>query len=436
VSSTSGIFTGSSSYATDLQNVISRAVAIASLPINQLNADKTALSKQSDELNTIDGKVAALQDAVASISQALQSSFNSSVSDPSVLTPAIGSGAAEGSYSILVSDPGAYSTMMTKSWTASEETAHSYTLVVGGQNFAVNPTDDSAASVANAINKSYGDKVHATVVNVGPSDAPDYRISLQSVALTPELLDLQDNGASLEDRQTAGRMAQYEVNGSGTTVSSSSRTATIADGVRFTILKSSTTPVDLTITRSTSALGDALTSFVSSYNAVVSELDTQRGDAKGVLQGNAVVAQISSAVGSLVTYSGSGAFSGLRDLGLELQKDGTLKQNQFELIASDLQNSAGVTSFFDAFTTAAGGILGSLEDPTNGLIPTTSANMQAQLASLSSSIYAKQAQVDDLQTRLQDQMAAADALLATMEQQYNYMSSMFSAMQTAANQYK
>ena len=43
----SGFFTGSSQFSTDFQNVISRATAIASLPITQLNTDKTNLSSQA-----------------------------------------------------------------------------------------------------------------------------------------------------------------------------------------------------------------------------------------------------------------------------------------------------------------------------------------------------------------------------------------------------
>jgi hypothetical protein len=38
--------------------------------------------------------------------------------------------------------------------------------------------------------------------------------------------------------------------------------------------------------------------------------------------------------------------------------------------------------------------------------------------------------------RMTEQISAADALIATMEQQYNYLSGMFQAMQTADAQYK
>ena len=65
--SSSSIFTGSSQFSQDFQNVISRATAIASLPITQLNTDKTNLSSQADALTGIDGKFKALQTAIQGI---------------------------------------------------------------------------------------------------------------------------------------------------------------------------------------------------------------------------------------------------------------------------------------------------------------------------------------------------------------------------------
>jgi len=429
------IFTGSSSYSKDLQNVVARAVSIASLPLNQLNDDKTTLSKQTDEMTTIGQKVAAVRDAIDGIGQALDSSFDTNISDPTVLSATTGPGAIEGNYSVLVGDAGAYSTMMTQAWSNPGGAPKTYKLWVGTTSYDITGADNSAASVASAINKSYGDKVHATVVNVGPADTPDYRISLQSVALTGDTLDLTD-GVSLAARQAAGRPAQYEVNHSGRTVASSTRTVSIADGVTLTLLKSSATAADVTVTRSTSALNDALGKLVDSYNAIGKELDAQRGAGTGPLQGNPVVSALTSAMTSLATYSSTGAFSGLRDMGIELQKDGTLTHNQFQLIGADLTNSAGVTSFFESFVSAAGTVLDSLDNPTTGLVPQTQSDLQAQTDEVTHTIADKQAQIDDLQQRLIEQMSAADALLASMEQQYSYMSSMFSAMQTAAQQYK
>jgi len=68
---TTGVFTGSSNFSADFQNVITRATAIASLPINLLNSDKSNLTSQADALTGIDGKFKTLQNAVQGIADSL-----------------------------------------------------------------------------------------------------------------------------------------------------------------------------------------------------------------------------------------------------------------------------------------------------------------------------------------------------------------------------
>lgn len=104
---TSTAFLGNSQFSTDFQNVITRATAIASLPITQMTSDKTELSSEADALTGIDTKFKALQTAVQGISDSLGgSSFQSDVSDPSKVSVSLSTGAAEGNYAIDVVDPG------------------------------------------------------------------------------------------------------------------------------------------------------------------------------------------------------------------------------------------------------------------------------------------------------------------------------------------
>ena len=100
-------------------------------------------------------------------------------------------GAREGVYSINVKDIGAYETSnSTKNWNVPEASANTpttFTLVVGNRNYSITGADNSAQSVVDAINSTYGSLVQATTVNVAPGDT---RISLKSVALGPTNLDI------------------------------------------------------------------------------------------------------------------------------------------------------------------------------------------------------------------------------------------------------
>ena len=59
MSTTSTAPPSSSKYSSDLQQVLSRAVAIASLPLNQLNSQLTTLQNRSTALNSLNGKFTA-----------------------------------------------------------------------------------------------------------------------------------------------------------------------------------------------------------------------------------------------------------------------------------------------------------------------------------------------------------------------------------------
>jgi flagellar hook-associated protein 2 len=439
----SAIFTGSSAYSTDFQNVIDRAVAIASLPMNQLNNDKATLTNQVTELQTVDSRFAAIQTAIQNISAALDgSSFEATSSNDTVAAVSVSTGAMEGNYSIQVNDIGAYPTSLTTSaWNAAPGSPHTYQLCIGANQYDFTPSDNSAAGVAAALNAQFGGQVRATVVNVGSTSIPDYRISLQGTDLADTPLDIQDGGVSLQTAQTEGRRAQYIVNGSGNVVSSDSRNVSIAAGLTIGLVSSSGTPVDITVTRSSSALSDALSSFATAFNSAVDEVTAQRGQNAGPLQGQSLVNQLSQVLSGMATYSSSGTgISGLADLGLTLGLDGKLTFSSLAMMASDLTNSTAVTTFLGTtdgggFLKAATDALNGLEDPTSGAIKTTESAFNSQIAGLTSQIADKQSQVDALQTQLTSQMAAADALIASMEQQYSYITSMFQAMQTADQQY-
>jgi flagellar capping protein FliD len=111
-------FAGVSSYSQQLQEVIGRAVSIASLPIELLTSQQTTLNSQATELTTLDSDFTAVQTAIQNISDALGGSgMTTNVSDPSVASVTLGAMGNQGAYSIDVSSIGAYATSLTSgSW--------------------------------------------------------------------------------------------------------------------------------------------------------------------------------------------------------------------------------------------------------------------------------------------------------------------------------
>ena len=445
-SNPTGIFTGTSAYSQDFQNVINRAVAIASLPITLLTNQQTTLTNQSNELSTIDTKFTELQTAIQGIADAMSgSSYQTTISDPTSVSASVSDGVQEGVYSINVENVGSYATSLTtNTWDSTAGPSgnpSTYSLMVGGQSYSFTPSDNSAATVASTINSQYGNMVNATAVNVGSASSPNYKISLQSTSLGATTLDIQNSsGTGLQTPGQGGEEAQYEVDNSGVTVQSTSRTATIATGLSIDMLANSDGPVDVTVTRSTAALNSALSTFADAYNAAATELGNQHGQSAGSLQGQSILNSLSQALASISTYSSSDSIGYLKNLGLDLGKDGQLTYTAMTLLGADFSDSAGVATFLGSatgggFLKAATDTLNNLEDPSTGLIKTSETDLQSQISNLGTTITDKQNKVSDLQLQLQNQMARADASIASMEQQYSYLNSMFAAMQTADQMY-
>jgi flagellar hook-associated protein 2 len=281
---------------------------------------------------------------------------------------------------------------------------------------------------------------------VGTPGQAGYGISLSSKAQgSPPPLDLQKTTAisyqNVGAPQNSGKLASYSIDG-GPTVTSNSRSATVSNGVTLNLEGTGTT--DVTVTRSTAALGTALSSFADAYNAVVDELAKQRGQSAGPLQGQSILTILSQALSNISTYNNPGGqINGLASLGLTFDQsnNGHLDYNALTLMGADLSNSASVTSFLGSasgggFLKAATDALNGLEDPTAGLLKTSESDLTTQITNIGNQITTKQNQVAQLQTTLTNQMAAADALIASMEQQYSYLTSMFQAQQVADQMYK
>jgi flagellar capping protein FliD len=446
-SSATGLFTGTSAYSADLQDVITRAVEIASLPMEELQNQQTFLQGQSSALTTLNTDFTNLQTAVQGIATAMSgSSYQADVSDPSVASATLGDGATQGVYAIDVEDIGAYaSSMTTKTWDSTETVSgapDTYNLIIGDNSYKITGTDDSAASVASAIDAQYGNLVDATVVNVGSDSDPDQRISLQSTTLGPMTLDIQNSaGQGLQTGQTVGRPALYEVDDSGNIVTSDSRTVTVSNGVSLSLLSSDPgTDAYVTVSQSPSALDSAMSAFTTAYNQAVKDVDAQRGSNAGALQASPILNELQEALAAISTYSTSGAVSGLNDLGLQLNDDGSITYTEGTLLSADIDNSSAVTSFLGSatgggFLEAATNALNNLLDPSAGLLTGAQTDTQTQITNLGGQIANDQTQISNLQTNLANQMAAADTSISMMQQQYSEISGMFAAMQVEDQMY-
>ena len=430
-----GTTTGASSFATDLQNAVTRAVAIASLPIQHLAAQKQILDGQASEIGVLTGLFTNLQSVVKSFPSGTGSSgLAASVSDPSVLQANITGTPLQGTYSIQVLNAGSESTAVnTSGSTVTDPTSQSIsasatlTLTVGSNTYHITPAAQNLNALVAAINSS-GAPVQATVVNLGTPSSPDYRLALQATKLGNLALQLNDGSNLLT--ATTGTSASYTVNGQPPGgISSDSDTVTIAPGLNVNIEK--TGPSTVTVSANTSGLSNALNSFVNAYNSAFAELVKQHGQNAGPLAGDSTVINLETALRQLVNYTGgSGSITSLTQLGIEFTKDGTLTFDSTALSGLTSQQITDAFSFLGdpstgGYLQAATSTLSGLLDPNTGSLPAETKNLQNQSQLDAQAISDAQDRVNQLATRLTQQMAEADALIAKLQQQTQFIVGLF-----------
>ena len=433
--------TGTSSFSSDLSQVVSRAVAIASLPLGQLNRQLTKLQSEASAASSLNDTFSSLQKALGNLDAGVISS-TATVSDTNVVSVQTDAATLPGTYSINVLDSGSHTSAMSSSGQPVSDPANqslsstsSFTLMVGSNTFTLTPATQTLNSLAEAINAS-GAGLSATILNLGSPSAPDYRLSLQTESLGSSTVQLNDGHQDLLQTLVTGTPARYQVNGQPSTpiVSNSSR-VTVAPGLTADLLQQGTTNV--VVARTSSALTDALTSFVAAYNAAATGLAAQHGVTAGALSGNAVLSTLGQGLRNVSTYSsGSGAVTQLSSLGITLDKHGVLSLDQSVLANVLGEHPNEVAAFLGSsktggFLKVATDVLTGMEDPINGILPGLGASLKDTITSQNQAIVAEQSRIDQIQATLTARIAKADALIASLEQKSTFFTSLFDSMNNA-----
>jgi flagellar hook-associated protein 2 len=360
-----------------------------------------------------------------------------------VASAAVGAGALAGTYSVTVTNLGAQTNTISNAslptvadpTSGNISTSSAFTLTVNGTNYSLTPAASNLNSLVAAINSS-GANVQATIVNVGGSTAPNYELSIQGKQYAPTTIQLNDGSQDLLTTLSGGAYVQYQVNGQpATPATSTSRTLDISTGLTVTALATGSTSV--TVAQNASGVENAISSFVTSYNATVDELNKNRGQNGGALAGQSVLSGLNSTLLSLANYnsSSSGSITNLTDIGLSFDQTGHLQfdASTFSAAASsaidNVMSFVGSVSGNSGFLGAANTALNSVTDPVSGTIVQETNALGTSIKSITAKISSDQTYVNNLQTSITAQMAKADASISALQQQVSEITAMFAAQQ-------
>jgi flagellar hook-associated protein 2 len=435
-------FNGTSTYAAQLQETINRAVTIASLPLKQLQSSQTTITGQQSELQNITSTFSTFQNALDALNSSTGSAaFAANLSDPSVASATISTGVMAGSYSLNVLNIGSQTntisadglTTVSDPATSNIDSATSYTLTVNGQSYTIANPSQSLSGLAQAINSS-GANLQASIINVGSSASPDYRLSVQSLNYSPDTIQLNDGSQDLLNTLSTGSYVSYQVNGQPSTpITSDTRGAILSPGLNVQLLKAGTTQV--TVAQSPTNLGNALSAVASAYNAITAELVRNRGQNGGALTGDSIIYQLQGQLQALANFSGSsGSINSLADLGLTFGQNGALSFDQstfnsaFAAAPNDVLGFIG-SATSGGFLQTATDALSSITDPTNGILPAASSTLTTRLSTIATQITDQQSKVSQLQSTLTKQMSAVDSTIASLQNQLTEITNLFAQQQ-------
>ena len=434
----------------DVNGIVTQLMSLERQPLNVLNTKVSQYNSQLSAYGQLKSDLSAFQTAAYALSTSTGFSvFKATAADTTILNATASSTASVGAYNITVGTMAASQQLVSNATTLpltdSNTTAvgtGTLTLASGTSSFAVtidgtNNTLDGIASAINSSTSNFG--VTASVM----FDGTNYRLMLSANktgvanAMTVSVVDSDGNntdtlglsrlsytagGFNLTQSQAAVDAA-LTVNNVAVT-SASNMVTSVINGVTLNLTKLGTTNV--TVASDTAAITDKVNSFISAYNKLNTDIKSlhQKG---GTLEGENSVLTIQSRLASVfnspATITG-GAYNYLAQVGVSLQKDGSLALNGTDFSSALSSNFNSVVALFSdttqgfaqRFNTEASNLL-----QTDGVIAATTDGISASISRLSTQQDQMQTRLTLTEQRLRSQFASLDALLGSMRQTNSYL---------------
>jgi flagellar hook-associated protein 2 len=456
----------------DVATIVGSLMAIERRPLVQLQSDASGLGSQLSTFGQMQSLTSTMRDKAAAIASVTMwnktaaSSSNTSVIGASVVP---NGGAVAGAYSIAVSQLATSQSLTSRtytaatnsvgegsltielgSWTGTPPTA--FTAKTGATPIAVTvEATDTLETLRDKINGADGG-VSATII----TDVSGARLSIRSKATGEEnafrisATETADDGvastglSALAYDPSAGvsNMTRNEVATNalatinGISITSASNTLNeVVDGLTLTLSSVTTTPVQVNVTPDTASVKTAINDFVTAFNALATFIQTQTKydeatKVGGPLQGDSAVLGFQTQLRGVLNEasSASSTWSTLSDIGITMQKDGTLRTDSTKLDAA-LTNLPELRKLLatDGSSTASSGFMDRFRDlgdavlATDGTFDSRTDSLNARIESNKDRQEQMQNRLTLTEARLNAQYQALDATMGRLSGQSSYV---------------
>ncbi len=456
----------------DVNSIVTQLMALERKPIDLLGVTKTKLDAQLSSFGKLQSAMSAVGDAARALTSASAWTPTTVSSSDAAAVSAISQGSSPpGNYSVEVSKLAAAQSVTSKVVPGPTSVLGTGTLTIelgkwftdppdftpnsgaSSVSITIAPGDDTLEKIRDRINAA-GAGISASIVN----DSSGARLAIRSTqtgetnGFRIQVADDDGNngdasGLSMLAFDPAGSNqmtpAQYASNAELTInnipINSASNTLTdVLDGLTVNVQRVTTGPVNLGVSRDTATIKKTITDFATAYNTMVKLVREQTAynegsKTGGALQGDRTAVGLLNQMRSMIGGSSGAttAFTRLADIGLDPQRDGTLK-----VVDSKLDGALGRMDDLKAFFsrnevgTANDGFATMLRDfadnslSTDGLLTTKQAGLQSRIgaigkqsAALEDRLTLTEARLRAQYTKLDTNMAALSGLQAYVSQQ-------------------
>jgi flagellar hook-associated protein 2 len=418
----------------DTNSIVDKLVAIESRPLTTNSTRQAAINVQISGIADLITKIKNLASSAASLKTSGVAA-STITSTPTGVGATVGTGAIPGRYAISVETVATAAKARSTGFASTNSTVAGGTLALTVKGTAYNiaiTAGSDLGSVVTQINAS-GAPISASVV----SNGSQYFVSLTN----------KDTGKPIGSGVTGGLTVDSDPTGLGLAVthdavnakfhvdgldieSQSNEVTTAIPGVTLAIKAQQLAEADLVIGRDTSRSVDNLQGFVDAFNNVINVLtkslrpDPTSGSNRDARLDGSTVLDLQRRMHSLLSTKvvETGSFRTVADLGVKLEKDGTLTLDRTAAAAAVTKDAGAVNAVFSTATTG-------LAAQTDTLSKTYTDFVDGQLVHRTTSL---KNTVKDLQVSSEKLQRHVDSFREQLLRRFSQMESLISGYNTVS----
>ncbi len=421
--------------------------------LTTLQSEDSALTSIGTDLSSLSTALNALNSSSGVFSEKEGSSSDTSV----VALTSATSAAVAGSHTLIVSKLAQTYSYANAAGSIGAGDTLTGSLTIGGQTITISdgtdtdsngdtiPQNNTLSTLASYINDGdYGVQANLVTSSTGSQLALVSDTSGAAGAVTIDGSQLTDStsgvtGFSFGQAQQ-GQDAAFSIDGINTTSASNTVTDAIP-GVTMQLLSAAPSEsVQVEITNNNSDVESAVSAFVSAYNKVIGDLNTQEGDDSSgnpePLYGSSTVALLQEQLQNAAIFTqSSGAITSLTQLGVTANDDGTLTLDGSTLdnaLDSNFQDAMNFFQTSSSSTTFGGNLTTTLNNLSNtgpdGAIYLALQQDSSQETDLNTNVTNENKIISTDQTQLTTELNEANYTLEEIPEQLQSVNELYSAI--------